>query len=353
MNRFLIASLLLITLAGCAQQNKQDQWIEQVASEIQAGYGELNTQAVKLVETVQHHCAATVQAQEQSLVQVKAQWQATMLAWQRIQWVRFGPIATNNDDWKLQFWPDKKNLVARKVQEILNQKQPITQKHIAEASVVIQGLSALEYLIYEPAVQRSHCELLVAVAENVNVVSASLKTQWQSDGPFVTQWIQLSQTERAANLPNQAVGEVFDGLLAQMERIKLDKLGGPLGLKNRTKKPNGYFAESWRSGTSLNNIKANVAAFRLIVEGQGVGLVALLKHNHQSDLAHQLLQQVIQIQDTLATINVPLNKAVLDETNRKQVEALHNEFGALNSLLKNKVAPALNVSLGFNANDGD
>ena len=56
-----------------------------------------------------------------TLKRYRAQWKNTMQAWQRIQWVNFGPITENSREWQIQFWPDRNNIVGQKIKFLLEQ----------------------------------------------------------------------------------------------------------------------------------------------------------------------------------------------------------------------------------------
>ena len=50
-----------------------------------------------------------------------------------------GPMGEGNLAWQVQFWPDKKNLVARQVTALLGAKPNLTQADLDGASVVVQA----------------------------------------------------------------------------------------------------------------------------------------------------------------------------------------------------------------------
>ncbi len=343
-----ILLFVIFSLVGCEQPSEKNNWILSVTDRIQSDYGQLALESEILVSSLQQYCNTDQDKKQSALNKAQNQWRSAMAAWQQIQWVRFGPISENNDDWKIQFWPDKKNLVARKTQQFLVENEEVTQKKIAEASVVIQGISELELLLFDPN-YISQCQLLQAVGENLSLTTKQIHQAWIESHD--EKWVQsIHQPEQKAEME----GQLFGALLAQMERIKLDKLGGPLGLKNRNKKPNGYFSESWRSNHSLANIETNINAFQgVLVDPKRYDLVELLLSLSQKELANRLLDKVSQIQDAIAAIQKPLNKAVHQESTKQQVAHLYGQIGDLNSLLKNDVAKVLNITLGFNANDGD
>lgn len=281
---------------------------------------------------------------------MQAAWRESMASWQHIQWLRMGPIAQDNDDWKLQFWPDKKNILQRKMQDILDGSEPVGADSLAHASVVVQGFSAQELLLFDAqfaTVEKfagRQCDLLRASTALTARVGQKLDDAWQ-DETWLQRWASPAQVRN---------GEILDALLAQIERIKNDKLGEPMGLKTRDKKPNGYFAESWRSENSLANLQHNLLAVQqLIRPAQGYGLFQYLKDSQQQAVADELVIRLDNAQQALQQIKPPLTAAVTDTAQQPALQNAHRALGELATFCKQKLAPALGLTLGFNSNDGD
>lgn len=353
----LLAGLLLL-LSGCKDDMTPDQrWVATATRQIVEHHQALARLTEKQHEQAMSFCA---NPSAPALEKMQQRWRDSMGAWQQLQWVRFGPISENNLDWKLQFWPDKKNILQRKVQGILDSGEPITPESLAKASVVVQGFSAQELLLFDAAFavpeqfhQSRQCALLLANTRLTADVAQRLDDHWQ-DKIWLKRWLQPQATVADQTAAASRGGDVLDALLAQVERIKLDKLGEPLGLKTRDKKPNGYFAEAWRSQHSLANIQHNLAAVQaLITPEKGYGLFQYLKDRQQPALADELVIRIDNVHLALQQISPPLRQAVMDDEQRKTVEACARSVGELASFLKQQVAPALGLSLGFNANDGD
>ncbi|MEZ5511174.1 MAG: imelysin family protein [Gammaproteobacteria bacterium] len=352
----LISSALL--LAGCKDDMTSDQrWVATATRQIVEDHIALAERTEKQVEQAQSFCREPSAA---GLSKMQQRWRDSMSAWQQLQWVRFGPITDNNLDWKLQFWPDKKNILQRKVQTLLESGESISPQTLARASVVAQGFSAQELLLFDQgfastqAFSAGHqCELLMASSQLTADVTAQLAGHWQ-DKTWLEQWLQPPTTVADQSAAHSRAGELFDALLSQVERIKIDKLGEPLGMKTRDKKPNGYFAESWRSQHSLHNIEQNLAAVEsLITPRKGYGLFQYLKDQQHPEVAEELVIRFDNLQLALQQIEQPLNIAVMDDGRRQAVQAAVRNVGELASFLKQRVAPALGLALGFNANDGD
>lgn len=368
MLRILSVLALVMMSVGCERVSPEEKWVSALSTRIAADYADLFHHSQLLVESANRFCEAKRQsgdgtvALSAELSTVQIEWRRTMGAWQHIQWVRFGPMVENNDDWKIQFWPDKKNIVSRKVQQILDREIKIDQQVVADASVVVQGLSALELLLFdaeyvalfdqnaEPSDRQ--CQLIVAIGQQLVSTIERVKSQWQ-DQNYRNSWVATVNQEQESLAPS-ALTDVVAAMLTQMEKLKADKLGGPLGYKNRSKQPNGYFSEGWRSNSSLDNIKTNLLALQILISNQdSYDLRRLLDAKDSDAVANDIESSINEILNVIATIDKPLNEAVTDVGSRVQLEELHLAVGNLNSQLKTRLSPALGITLGFNSNDGD
>lgn len=360
--RFSIVCFLVLLLPSCSKPSPEAKWVEFVTESVGRDYRALEDESRLLQQTVQDFCDGAHRSAEH-LNSAQAQWLKAMAAWQRVQWVRFGPIVDGNLDWQLQFWPDKKNLVQRKTQSLLGSSDTLDAAAIEKAGVVVQGLSELELLLFDSdyvdgygnndEASARQCQLLRLVSRHLVSTTSIIASKWNSPQDNET-WLKQDKGEKGKEQVAIRNGKIIDGLLTQVDKVKTDKLGDPLGLKNKARMANGYFAESWRSSSSLANIHNNMSSLQSLLSSKDrYDLGDYLEEHGQVDLANNLVAGLQQILDQIERIGPPLNEAVLSQEAKDQVEQLYDQVKALNTLLRTELAPALGVALGFNSNDGD
>lgn len=348
--------MLWFFLGSCDRTSPEEKWVSALSQRIDSGYAALHITSQELVKSSRAFCE-----QSSDITAPQQQWRKAMGAWQDVQWVRFGPIVETNDDWKIQFWPDKKNIVARKINKILSETDSITASDVANASVVVQGLSAVELLLFdEPYLTQfddnslagKQCQLLISISQNLSSNTDKILQKWR-DPKYQASWM-ATVNEVQDGVHANAVSDAVGAMLTQMERVKTDKLGGPLGYKNRNRQPNGYFSEGWRSNSSLDNIKINLLTMQGIMENDDAyDLRQLLESKGNQVIADEFQVRLNDALSLLATINKPLREAAMDVAYRQQLEELYQSIGELNTLIKTKLTVALGINLGFNSNDGD
>ncbi len=97
--------------------------------------------------------------------------------------VRFGPIATNDRLERLYFWPDRKSTGLKQIQKALVSADETVLRvdSLADKSVALQGLNALEYVLYGALADKlteeanSHaCRYGKTIAQNIWTMADSM-----------------------------------------------------------------------------------------------------------------------------------------------------------------------------------
>lgn len=296
---------------------------------------------------------------------VRAAWRANVDSWSGVQNLQFGPLLVDNQAWKIQFWPDKKNLIARKVESLLRTGEALNVKRIDDASVVVQGLSSLEYLLFDSKFgvldrytgeQGSRrCELLSAVSSHLHSVASGLFNDWRPElGNYLATFTQTGEHNPEYPDDSVAMANLLGTLVEGVELIKRDKFERPLGLASSGAQPQIYLLEWWRSEYSKDAIIANLKALKtLFVAADGYGLDDyLLNVKNRGDLSTQIQQH---IDKSIAAASAMPNSLFGSVEPRSQIELVNFQkaISELLALLKSDLPDALGISLGFNAKDGD
>ncbi|WP_299734980.1 imelysin family protein [uncultured Endozoicomonas sp.] len=273
---------------------------------------------------------------------LQAQWKKTMLRWQTSETLSQLMLEENMEGWRFQFWPDKKNLTGRKVEARVAAENPIP---ILSDSVILQGLSAAEYLLFDQQVLEAlnqkpsaYCQFLIENSESILANSQELQQQWQSNGTFFTKAVAL---ENATENPLSLDGWVLNTLDSQTARLKKE-----LSLPFSDKRTNLYLAESWRSGQSLEHIRQVISTFHAMtaLASQQTGNT----HPEQWQEINNRLNSLSQSVDTLPhRFSEVIEQDKIEDLKqfKIQVDNLHASVVA--------VSKDLHVPLGFNSSDGD
>ncbi|EWC42939.1 imelysin family protein [Stutzerimonas stutzeri] len=276
--------------------------------------------------------------------------------WAGLQPLMIGPLGEGNLAWQVQFWPDKKNLVGRQVSALLEAKPDLSQADLDNASVVVQGLSAYEYILFdksvdldEKATRARYCPLLTAIGEHQQKLAANVLQQWQDKDGMADQ-LRSFPNERYAE-PGEAIAELLRVQVTALDGLK-KKLGAPLGRQTKGH-PQPYQAEGWRSDTTLVSIAAAVKGAESLWLGADRDGLRQLLGGEQSDLATRIDAGYADLLQQLAGLNQPFGEMLASEQGRAQLDGLYERIDQLHRLHQLELARALGVQIGFNAHDGD
>lgn len=281
-------------------------------------------------------------------------WLEAMKAWSYIAPVNVGPISQGNQAWRLQFWPDKKNLVQRQLKSLLKQPaESISAPQLAEKSIAIQGLNAVEFLLFDQypgglKPGNTACALLQAMSVNIHQAAVAVYDGWRLS--FREQWL-----DKELNRNGSHINRLYTAAVTSLDVVKGRKLGEPLGMKDGSlsQNSNPWFLEAWRSRQSLALLGAVIQFNRDLYEHeQGLGAYLLNRSPESTELDAQIRQQFATLQ---ATLN-KMSHSLLDQIQSGQTAdavALYKQLEPLVKWLSVDFPRASGLQIGFNSNDGD
>lgn len=332
LSRLLLACSLFLWLTGCKDELPADQrWQATVTEQIVAGYTELSRLAEKQDSQVESFCAAPT---DTGLGKMQNRWRQTMDAWQRLQWVQFGPAQAARD--RLQYWPEQTaDHLRQTLHHLLDGHHAITADSLTRADPALQGLSAQELLVFgstqadtkiDPEMFKGRpCDLLRANARLTARHSQQLAAQWQEKDWLLDWFVPPPQEGKTAGQLRNA--QLLDALTAHVDSIVRIKLNQ---------------AESWRSQHSLANIQQNLLSLQQLTSpDKGYGLFLFLKDRQQKDRAEALVIKLDNVHLALQQIKPPLAGALQQEDQQSAIEACRQSLRELADFLRTEVAPAL------------
>ncbi len=297
-----------------------------------------------LADHAQRYCSGDI-----DLDALHSAFGAARHQWAALQPQLVGPMSEGNRSWQVQFYPDKRNLVARQAEELLDAHPQLDHAQLADASVVVQGLSAFEYVLFDdsidlPAQRERYCPLLIAIGQHQQQLAQEMVTLWeQPDGMLVQ--LKAFPNARYAE-PRDALADILRVQITGLDTLK-KKLGTPMGRLNRGV-PQPFQAEAWRSRQSLDNLRATVEGAQAIWQAPGVR--ELVSDN---SLATRIDDAYTDVLTRLDSAPASLVELVQDTAHKAWLDALYDSLNTLHRLHQNELAAALEIQIGFNANDGD
>ncbi|WP_263142431.1 imelysin family protein [Pseudomonas sp. RIT-PI-AD] len=350
--KLLFTSLAALALGACAPQDPQAQTSAALAKQvILPTYSRWVEADRQLAASALAYCSGKA-----DLDKARADFLAAQKAWAELQPLLVGPLAEGNRAWQVQFWPDKKNLVGRQVEQLVKAQPQIDVAALAKASVVVQGLSAYEYILFDSALdladeaQRArYCPLLEAIGERQKNLAEEILGSWNSKDGMLEQLSKFPNPRYADS--HEAIAELLRVQVTALDSLK-KKLGAPLGRQSKGI-PQPYQAEAWRSQASLATIGASLASAETLWQGVDKQGLRTLLGDDQKALADKIDAAYRESRRQFDALKPPLADLLASEDGLKQLNAFYDSLNVVHRLHEGELARALNVQLGFNANDGD
>ncbi|MEX1060566.1 MAG: imelysin family protein, partial [Methyloceanibacter sp.] len=159
---------------------------------IRPGYAALADATGALKGKVENLCTEPSTA---ALDEAKDAFAATVAAWSKVEILRFGPVTQDHRYERLFFWPDPKGLGLRQLQDVLaKQDETVTEPDaLAGKSVALQGLPALEYLLYGDGAETLamsgdsgafRCGFALSVATNIDRIARNVVEGWREGAAY-------------------------------------------------------------------------------------------------------------------------------------------------------------------------
>ncbi|GMG82371.1 imelysin family protein [Paralimibaculum aggregatum] len=273
---------------------------------------------------------------------LRAAYHAAYDAWAGVSHLRFGPMEEADRGYALAFWPDTRGATARSLARLLGEDPALLADPAAFAtvSVAARGLLALERLLYDaPGAAPAACGVIRAVSRDIAGTAAGLADAWALHAPLM----RAPGPENALYASEMEVlRTLFTAVATGLEFNADVRLGRPMGSFER---PRPLRAEAHRSGRSLRIVRLSLAA----IEELALALAVTAPAPDRAAIAAAL----DGARGAAAALDDPVFAGVATPQGRFRVEALQQRIRDARAEVTARLGPALGVSAGFNALDGD
>lgn len=321
------------------------------------GYRDFQTKAALLEQGVQALCTAPSPS---SLETARSGFHAAMDVWQKVQWIGYGPVEAFHRGQRVQFWPDKKNAGDRQMLALLKDRnaEALEGNRIAFASVAIQGLPALEMLLFDTNQSAKlveagddgtlRCRLAQGITANLNRIGGELVHDWSKPDGFANQVKSAGSGANPYADHRQAASQMFNALHAQLSAMAEVKLAYPLAASAGEARPTR--AESWRAKRSLRNIVLNLESLR---DTFATAFAPALRADGKGAAADRFLAALADAQAVAGKLSAPMEEVMGETEGWTRLNGLKAKIKNAAQVLETEVATALDVQVGFNGLDGD
>lgn len=321
---------------------------------IRPGYRDFTDKAGQLTDRMAQLCKEPSQS---NLDQAREAFARTAKSWGRIEMVRVGPVLEKNRFERVLFYPDKKGLGLRQVQALLAEQDEsaTTPATLATKSVAVQGLGALEFLLYGTGAEALtgkansyRCRYGLAIAGNIQSIGAELVKAWDDPNGIQKDWKNPGPQSAAFRTDNEAVTAILGILVHAAEALRDQRI--ETFYKGEEAQAFPKLALFWRSGLSFAMLSENLEGVKQMLDASGM---QDLLNEDQRSIVSSIDFVLKSLMRTVAKLNPDVEMAVKDPDERKKLDFVLLNSRDLILRLNDSLGGGLGLNAGFSFSDGD
>ncbi len=322
------------------------------------GYAAFDDAARALAERSEALCARPSAA---ALAAARDAARTALLAFGRIEFVRFGPISQMQRLDRLLFYPDTHGIVGKQTAKLLakHDDADIDPAKLAGASVAVQGFGALDVALFglhseqlaDAAPEAAfRCRYVKALAADIAQIASETHAAWMGD--YGQLWLHAGDAENKTYLTNKETTQaLYRAYVTQLEIIltqRLATLNGPDAKQTGPLLPHG--------GLALPFVLAGIEGERSLLGDNGFTAPDLAQTDKERDAVAMLESVATDLgfalragEAAVAIADDPLSDAKARERLAPMLLSLKNA----EELGRGSLGTLTGQTLGFNSLDGD
>ncbi|MCZ4271817.1 imelysin family protein [Maritalea porphyrae] len=316
------------------------------------GYQAFESAADAQIEAMDALCAVP---SDKALTAAQSAFSDLALSWSHIEVIRFGPVLQENRLERILFWPDRKSIGLKQVQRVIAQQDEsaITIGSLVQKSVALQGLGALEFVLFGTGAQDDlhkensfRCQYGLTIASALREVGAEISTEWTKPDGFGNLLITPDEKSDTYRNNSETMRDIL-GVVAHGPEIIFDtRLKKYLGESAASSAPKS--ALFWRSGLTFKSMAANITALGKFAEAVDFNdLLGEEDHWVADSYLFEAKNGIRASQLETLVLEAPISDA------RNKLEYLAVVLRSMGEIAGQDLAQALGQSAGFSSLDGD
>jgi len=360
-SRFLIFGALLLTGAAPTPTFDHAAAAKRTLEEhILPGYARFDDAAKAFAAKAAALCHAP---SANALTQTRDAARKALLAWGRIEHIRFGPITQDQRLERLLFYPDPHGFARKQIGRLLKRHDEgdLAPEKLAHASVAVQGFAAVDRVLFgkssnalaSPSTPASfRCRYVKALANGITQIAADTLAAWS--GPFKTAWLSPGAGNGVFLSPQETTQALVRAYVTELEVVRLQRLAP--ALSDGTK--GGGHAKQLlpKSALGVPFLLANIEGIRDLLTQSGFADPALAT-DEKAQSAVSILGSVVTdlgfaLRSGQSALKVAADVFANPEARAKLAPMVYSLKNA-EETGRAALGTLTGLSLGFNSLDGD
>ena len=350
----LISFLVASPASAFSQAEARQVMADAVDGFFRPAYADFHAKASALTGATESFCAAP---SDEGLKALQSRFGETVESWGRIEFLRLGPVMSENRLERVLFYPDRKSTGLKQVQALLAKPD----ESVADAaalkarSVAIQGLGAYEFLFYgaypEGIVADGNgfrCRYALAVARNVQSIAAELQAAWDAPDGVARDWKTPSADNPVFRDDNEAVSALIGVAVHGIEMVRDQRIKN--FYKGKDAKVSPKLAVYWRSGMTMRALAANVEGLDAFWTATGF---RILLGPDNGSIADAVGFDLKAAATALRALDQPTAERLADAKYLAKLDYIEFNLKDAITRVDGDVGGAIGLGAGFSFSDGD
>jgi predicted lipoprotein len=273
-------------------------------------------------------------------------------AYGRMEFLRVGPLMEGNRVDRILFFPDRKGIGLRQVQQLLAEADlaSATVPGLQQKSIAVQGFGALEFVLFGTGFETLttsdgafRCAYGAAIAKNLEEMAGDIAAGWADPEGIAKRLTQPDPAYADYRTTTESL-EALVGLVSHGIEAVRDTRINPFIAKGDGK-ANPKQALFWRSNQTLPMLRANLDGLRRLIELSGIVT--------DPALSLEITAAFARAEAAIVAVTSPVEEAVADPAQSAALADLVTATQDLQRLIGEDLSATLGLSVGFSSLDGD
>jgi predicted lipoprotein len=282
----------------------------------------------------------------------------TVLAWAAVEFLRFGPMSQIGRPERFDYRPDPRGVTQRQVGALIARRDAsaLDPAALAKKSAAVQGLSAIELLLYDDAHPiagddddaRYRCKFALAMAQSMHTLARDVLSEWDGERGWRRRVLEPGPQDTPYKTAEEPAADFARALITGLQMIQ-DREVAPMiaALPTPDKPPRLPFA---RSGLSARYIVSGIASAQALYETMGLGRSVPSEKAWMPRWITAAFERLAR--DAPAAVE-NMSRAKDNPDRERELRMVRFHVEGIRKLVGREIAPLAGLTIGFNELDGD
>lgn len=355
--RIMIAAMVLVlaTLPAAAQERTIDAAIEgAIEDAIRPGFATFEAEAQSMAQAVSTLCASP---SDETMAASRGRFDDLVDAWGRVEFIRLGPLSQENRLERILFWPDRRGRGLNQIQGVIasGDETALSADTLADKSVAVQGLAALEYALFGTDSDRiaagdapERCAYAEAIAQNIATIADELNAGWQAEDGIAALWLNPADDNPLFRDESEQINGLVKLIGDAFEIIKVQRIDAVLRDDRASMRPKS--ALFWRSDNWVPSLEANIAGLQALVDAADLEATV---DQERGRFVGAMNFELSNAARTLGQTDLPVQAIAEDDDAYGRMNYVRLVVDGLATVSATRLKEIYDLSSGFSSLDGD